>query len=136
MSDYNGILDYSGWVEIHLEENLNGFNGRKQFFREIEPYISDFNRYTYRMILYQPMNFADKYFISGVHNHAGTYFDDLLSLLKVIGEKAPLSYGLVYVLFAEHPVYWNEYRVFRLAKGIITEHEDILLSPCNPTVEN
>ncbi len=75
------------------------------------------------------------YHIYGAHNHTLTYLDDLMELFKTIGEKAPGSFGLLYVRLSEDPVYWNKYKVFRLAKGVLTEHEDTLLSPCSPIIE-
>jgi hypothetical protein len=56
-------------------------------------------------------------------------------LLRWIGEKYPLSYGLLYVHDDEHPAQNNEFVVYRLAHGRVTEFADCLLSPFEPTVD-
>ncbi|MEV4597063.1 Imm7 family immunity protein [Amycolatopsis sp. NPDC049253] len=44
---------------------------------------------------------------------------------------APGSYGLVQV-HDEDPVHSNEFRVGRLARGVLTEHREPLLAPVSP----
>jgi len=139
MNDYNGMVDYNGWIKIHMHYDDDDvvFNGSdlKRFLEEMEPLESSFNNIFNRFIEYIPVNGMSGYHIYGAHNHNLNYFDDLMELYKTIGKKAPGSFGLLYVRLPEHPVYWNQYRVFRLANGILTGHEDTLLSPCRPIIE-
>jgi Immunity protein 7 len=134
------MLNYNGWVQIHMnvDDDLDNIDHSDltRFFAEIEPHISDFNKYSNRFIEYKEFSWTNNYFIFGMHNHVLTYLDDLMALFETIGKKAPGSFGLLYVRLPEDPIYWNKYRVFRLAKGVVTEHEDTLLSPCRPTIED
>jgi hypothetical protein len=56
-------------------------------------------------------------------------------LFRWVGEQYPLSYGLLYVHDDEDPTRSNEFVVYRLAHGAVTEFADSLLSPFVPTVE-
>lgn len=68
-------------------------------------------------------------------NHWGIEAAAVVDLYKFIGEAAIGSYGLLYLMDDEDPGYDNKFRVFRLAKGVLKECEDNLLSPINPTLE-
>jgi hypothetical protein len=134
------MIEFNGWITInmHANDNLDIIDGSDlaQFFIEMEPLISAFNKYPSRFIERKRNSFIDTYFVSGFHNHVLTYFDDLITLCNTIAKKAPGSFGLIYVRFPEDSNSWNKYRVFRIAKGVVTEHEDTLLSPCRPTIED
>ncbi|MBP2323274.1 hypothetical protein JOF56_003659 [Kibdelosporangium banguiense] len=60
--------------------------------------------------------------------------DDVLAFLA---EHLPGSYGLMYERDDEmtEPPGGNAFRVRRLARGVVTEHDDPFLSPANPTIE-
>jgi hypothetical protein len=67
----------------------------------------------------------------GLRNHRQ---EGPLELLRWVAERYPWSYGLLYVLNDENPQRSNEFVVSRLARGVVTEHADALLSPAEPTV--
>jgi hypothetical protein len=56
-------------------------------------------------------------------------------LFRWIGGRYPWSYGVLYVRDDEDPDHGNEFAVYRLARGVLTEHADAILSPAVPTVE-
>ncbi|WP_410611889.1 Imm7 family immunity protein [Amycolatopsis sp. lyj-109] len=62
--------------------------------------------------------------------------DEIRTLVAKVGRLAPGSYGLLYVHDDEHPEHRLSFRVFRLARGRVTEHADHLLSPVIPTLED
>jgi len=139
MDTYNGIFSYNGWIHISMnadtDDDKDDRSDLKAFFDYMEPIVLDFNSNHSRFIEHVPLNFANYYYIGGLHNHMLCYFDELLTLYKKIGEIAKGSFGLLYVRLCEDPEDWNQYKVFRMAKGVVTEHEDALLSPCRPTIE-
>jgi hypothetical protein len=54
-----------------------------------------------------------------------------------IGAVAPGSFGLLYTWNDEGPAsVSNRFEIRRLVRGILSIHEDTLLSPCIPTVED
>jgi len=71
--------------------------------------------------------------IAGCMNHRTSELDQVLDLMRFIASVGPGSYGLLYIWDDEATE--NEFRVYRLARGILTEHSDTLLSPCIPTIE-
>ena len=68
----------------------------------------------------------------GLRNHR---FQPIIDVFSWIGENLPESYGLLYVHDDESEVHDNEFRVWRLARGQLTELDDPFLSPYVPTVE-
>lgn len=79
-------------------------------------------------------NGADFLSWHGEHNHRGDAWPE--RLLRSIGEAAPGSYGLLYVLDDEDPTNDNRFRVLALRRGDIVEASDELLSPFIPTCED
>lgn len=63
--------------------------------------------------------------------------EEIINLYQFIADQAPGSYGLLYTRDDEDiEGYDNEFRVFVLARGIIQQKEDVLLSPFVPIVED
>lgn len=60
----------------------------------------------------------------------------LTGFLGHVGAIAPGSYGLLHLRDDEEPAHDNEVRVLRLARGNVTQHTELLLSPCIPTLED
>lgn len=72
--------------------------------------------------------------LGGFSNHRTS--PEIVGLFSHVGTVAPGSYGLLHVRDDEDRGHENEVRVLRLARGIVTEHTEALLSPCIPTVED
>jgi hypothetical protein len=70
--------------------------------------------------------------MSGLRNHRQ---EDVIDFFRWLAARAPGSYGLLYVHDDEDPKAENDFRVYRLAKGKLTEMADPFLSPYFPTVE-
>ena len=68
----------------------------------------------------------------GLRNHR---YNPVIDLFRAIGQQFPESYGLLYVHDDESPTHANEFRVWRLAMGMLEERDDLFLSPYVPTVE-
>ncbi|GGM81777.1 hypothetical protein GCM10012275_60490 [Longimycelium tulufanense] len=74
--------------------------------------------------------------VAGAPNHRRGEADDLEHLLHFIAERAPGSYGLIYV-WDDEAQDWpghNAFKVLVLARGKVTERADPFLSPIVPTV--
>lgn len=68
----------------------------------------------------------------GLQNHRN---EPLIRVFKEIAETWPESYGLLYVWDQEHKQLYNEFQVFRFARGSVEEMTDPFLSPCMPVIE-
>ena len=74
--------------------------------------------------------------LGGFPNHRGTQGSEVINLFAKVGHLAPGSYGLLYVHDDEDPECQLNFRVFRLVRGTVTEHDDQFLSPVIPTLED
>ncbi|VTS06801.1 Uncharacterized protein OS=Leptolyngbya sp. Heron Island J GN=N836_31190 PE=4 SV=1: Imm46 [Tuwongella immobilis] len=68
----------------------------------------------------------------GLRNHR---FHPVIELFQWVATELPDSYGLLYLRDDEAEGHENEFRVWRLARGVFEERSDPFLSPCTPTVE-
>lgn len=68
----------------------------------------------------------------GLRNHR---FWPVIELFRWVATELPDSYGLLYVRDDEADGQENEFRVWRLARGVFEERPDPFLSPYFPTVE-
>ncbi|KDN16798.1 immunity 7 family protein [Amycolatopsis rifamycinica] len=69
----------------------------------------------------------------GIDKH-GAQSTDLLTLFTRAGELAPGSYGLLYTWDDQDTENDNNFRVYRMARGQVTEREDPHLTPVAPTI--
>lgn len=75
--------------------------------------------------------------VHGLRNHR---YEPVIDLFRWVAANLPASYGLLYVHDDEdngrtgHD-YSNCFRVWRLARGHLSEQDDPFLSPCIPTIE-
>jgi hypothetical protein len=74
--------------------------------------------------------------LAGMPNHRGVWGTQVIEFFARIGQIAPGSFGLLYVWDDEDSDHANEFRIFRLVRGGVTEHAASLLSPVVPTVED
>ncbi len=64
----------------------------------------------------------------------GAQADELLTLFTRAGELAPGSYGLLFTWDDQDTENDNNFRVYRMARGQVTEREDPHLTPVAPTI--
>jgi hypothetical protein len=74
--------------------------------------------------------------LGGFPNRRGTWGPAVIDLFAKVGHLAPGSYGLLYVHDDEDSEHMLNFRIFRLVRGTVTEHADLLLSPVIPTLED
>ena len=72
----------------------------------------------------------------GLSNHRGLLEKALIDMFREIGEKAPGSYGLLYLSDNENFEFDNEFRVGKLARGKFEFVTDRYLSLRIPTIED
>ena len=75
--------------------------------------------------------------VHGLRNHR---YLPVIDLFRWAAENLPEAYGLLYVRDDEDERdedmdITNAFRVWRVAQGKCSEHEDSFLSPCVPTIE-
>ena len=74
--------------------------------------------------------------IAGHKNHR---YEPVIDLFDWLAANGPGSYGLLYVQDDEdfkRGSYENEFRAWKLARGVLEEQSDPFLSPCIPIIED
>lgn len=69
-------------------------------------------------------------------NHMSSDIKEIISFYKIVGKVAKGSYGLLYVHNDEDKDSYNHFIVYRLVRGIVEMHQDNLLSPIVPIIED
>ncbi|WP_329316930.1 Imm7 family immunity protein [Streptomyces sp. NBC_01262] len=127
------MFEYHGWITIRetaadaddsaqLRQIVESLRHRIQ--QIASPYLLDLRW----------MNGEPFIHLGGFSNHRTS--PEIFDLFSHVGSVAPGSYGLLHVRDDEDRGHGNEVRVLRLARGIVTEHTEALLSPCIPTLED
>lgn len=128
------VFEYHGWIAVHDsagdddEAALHAIVERiRRRLDELDsPYLADLRW----------MNGVPYLHLAGHPNHRARHGDQIVALFAEIGRLAPGSYGLMYTSDGEDPRQHNEFRVFRMARGRVSEHADPFLSPRAPTLED
>ena len=130
------MVEFKGWISI-----LNATDGEEQSdmlestivqIRTLLEPLKGFNQF----FDLQALNGTYTLWIGGDHNHDSGYSDSLLALLNQISKIARGSYGVVYLRWPEDRISYNEFKIYRIAKGKVSIEEDKLLSPCTPIIED
>ncbi|MGW1216180.1 Imm7 family immunity protein [Streptomyces sp. NPDC002499] len=127
------MFEYHGWItlretavddddESRLRQVVDDL--RLRIAQMASPYLLDLRW----------MNGEPFIHLGGHSNHRSS--PDVVGLFEHVAEVAPGSYGLLHVRDDEDLGHENEVRVFRLARGAVTEHTEGLLSPCVPQLED
>lgn len=127
------MVEVHGWITLREtyklveEENIEGILEKIQ--REIDSCA-------YPSLQIKVNN--GEYFIefSRYANHRSGDVTDLLSLFETVGRIAEGSYGLLYMHDDEDREHYNDFVVYRLARGRVTVFQDSFLSPLIPVVED
>ncbi len=124
-------FEFHGWATIRYHTHDTNFDLQDECWAKVENHISFLP--VPEMVQLRRYNGCDSLHIAGQHNHRSEY---VIELFKWIGQVAPGSYGILYILDLEDDKHENEFRVWKLSRGLLTENEDPFLSPYVPTVED
>lgn len=124
------MVEYHGWLTLH--DDTPEDDRIWEINREVRAKIAEMDADN-RILGMKVVNGSHMAWFAGLTNHRSADIEEVFDLLDFVARRAPGSFGLLYLWDdAEHE---NEFRVWRLAKGKLTEHRDELLSPCIPTIE-
>ncbi|MDC7125804.1 MAG: Imm7 family immunity protein [Spirochaetales bacterium] len=125
------MVEFHGWATIRYHTYDTDTDLQNQCWKKIEDHISSLP--VPKMVHLQRYNGCDSLHIAGQHNHEAGY---VIELFKWIAQDAPGSYGILYFQDDEDVKHENEFRVWRLCRGSLSENDDPFLSPYVPTVED
>ncbi|MFJ9784450.1 immunity 7 family protein [Amycolatopsis sp. NPDC101161] len=127
------MFEYHGWVTI--QATASGDDDAALLERLVDRVhrairdAGDFDLVDLRWSAGMPM-----LHFGGFDKHGGRLGPELLEVFTRVGELAAGSYGLLHVWDDQDPEHDNEFRVYRMARGQVTEREDPHLTPVAPTV--
>lgn len=129
------MIEINGWVSIHITADGEEDSDKlKEVISIINRKIQDIAAFN-QFFEIKAMNGCYTLYIGLNHNHDNGYYDSIHQLSNDIGKIAPGSYGLIYVRNDEDFSDFNKFKVLRIAKGVVTNEEDNLISPCSPIIE-
>lgn len=129
------FVEFKGWVSINNNRDEGSYDDLKKVIIQLNAFIDSLGL-KHQLCEIRSIGLMDILLIGGVYNHDNGYSDALLSLLNKVAELTPLSYGLVYVRRPEDEFAWNDFKVYKVARGSVTIENDPFLSPCNPIIES
>ena len=131
------MFEFHGWatirVDYHDDPDMDVHRGREEAaiarlrvaMKEADDEFSLFD-------LRRTSNELIVLLTHGLRNHR---YDPVIDLFRWLAAELPDSYGLLYIRDDEAPEQDNEFRAWRLARGLFEELSDPFLSPFIPTVE-
>ena len=133
------MVTYYGWVE--LRETTGDEFEPGYMFRTIDELKVEVARYEepgYREITLRPVNGWWVLLVAGSRNRRHVGLDDTIELLRWVAKKLPGSFGLLYVLDDEdqRAEFRESLAVWKLARGVLEEKIDGVLSPIIPVIED
>ena len=134
------MYEFHGWVTIRESPGEQGEDQQllERLVADFRAQIRSYNWTSGGALLLDWFNGAYHVLASGLFNHADSRAVQLLELFTAVAERAPGSYGLVYVHDDEVDdlAARNRFQVWVLARGRLYYREDPFLSPYVPTVED
>lgn len=123
------MFEYHGWIA--LRSTAEAVDDEPPLrLGEIQALVDELAGYA--LMDLQAMNGTYYVHVGGNPNRRGVHGAAVIDLFTQVGRLAPGSYGLLYV----HDEVDADFRVFRLVRGVVTEHADSFLSPVIPTLED
>ena len=128
------MFEFHGWASINYDTHDTDTALQDECWSRVEERVRKLGSELVRM---QRYNGCDSLHLGGQHNHRTEY---VIDLFRWLAENTPGTYGLLYVRDDEDNSrggdHGNEFRVWKLCRGSLSELGDPFLSPCIPTVED
>lgn len=130
------MYQYHGWavLSISVDDESNHIEDSKMLL-QVHNYISKMKD-NMDIIEVKAINGQYHFWMTGFSNHKPQSQYNPINILKELGRLALGSYGTLYVYDDEDSVYFNEFRVYVLTRGKVSEKSDTFLSPLIPTIAN
>ena len=128
------MFEFHGWASVQYHTHDIDSSLQDQCWQHLVNYVATIPN---SLVHLQRCNGCDSLSVAGQHNHRSNY---IIELFQWVAEHASGSYGLLYVRDDEDDSrngnFSNEFRVWRLCRGRLTECDDPFLSPVIPTIED
>jgi len=130
------MYEYHGWITVRETPENTDEDRIGEILSELREHIGRLN-WVSGVLDLRAANGEYHLWTAGNENRKPLPEYDPVNLFRYVGEKAPGSYGILYVWDDEDPDgYHNCFRVYVLARGKLQERDDPFLSPCVPVIED
>jgi hypothetical protein len=130
------MFEFHGWITIHETPSEVDSGKLEEIVNKIKLKIEELAWESNLLKLYA-VNGSHRLCIDGYTNHKSNEAKDIITLVEFVADLASGSYGILYIRDDEDiNGLDNEFIVYVLARGNITEKKDPFLSPFIPNVES
>ncbi|MEO2207978.1 Imm7 family immunity protein [Paenibacillus pabuli] len=130
------MYEYHGWATIRESASFEEDEDQYDLAIEhLQNYIEELN-WTSGVLDLRAVNGDFQLWVAGLNNHQPESKDDPIEVMKKVGELAQGSYGVLYVRDSDDAESSNQFKVYTLIRGKVTENDDPFLSPFIPTLED
>lgn len=127
------MVEIHGWITIRETYKVIDTDETDKIIKSL---VKDLKNIEYLNPEIKWMNGQSYLQLSLYSNHWGEDCDEIIKIYKLIADKAEGSYGLLYVYNDEDRINFNEFIVYRLARGKVEAYKDKYLSPYIPVIED
>ena len=127
-------VEYHGWITLRDSPGDPEEDRTPEIAARVGERLRDMEA-EHRIVGMKAVNATYIVWLGGCTNHRSADVDEVFGLFHLVASSAPGSYGLLYV-WDDETGDENQFRVWRLARGRLSEHADPFLSPCIPTIED
>jgi len=132
------MVEYHGWAVIRVSADATEDEPEHvvgDMVQRIQHRIAGISS-EQRILGLRCVNGAYLLWAAGYTNHRGADVEEIIAFYSFLATEAPGSYGLLYVQDDEDPQGRdNEFQVWKLARGRLSDERDVFLSPYDPVVE-
>jgi hypothetical protein len=128
------MIDFSGWIFLSDSTVESELVEVERCVSELRCRIEELNLSSSCFRFENPGG-QPVLLLSGMANRRRAEHDDFDAFLARLARDLPGSWGVIYWRDDESET-GNAYRVIRVSRGAVTIHDDVLLSPCNPVIED
>ncbi|SEB20862.1 Imm7 family immunity protein [Paenibacillus sp. 276b] len=130
------MYEYHGWATIRESASFEEDEDQYELvIQQLKEYVQELE-WPSGVLDLRAVNGDFQLWIAGLNNHKPVSKYDPTEVLKKVGEIAPGSYGVLYVRDSDDLEFSNQFKVYSLIRGGITEHHDTFLSPFIPKLED
>ncbi|WP_020668965.1 Imm7 family immunity protein [Amycolatopsis nigrescens] len=129
------MFEYHGWVTISETPGVDADDALlHRAVERVRRKLAELGDYHLQDLRW--MNGRPALHLAGFVNHRGSWGGRILDLYGQVARLAPGSYGLLYVHDDEDAFHGDDFRVYRMARGQVTEHTDPFLTPVSQATED
>ncbi|MCO5996263.1 Imm7 family immunity protein [Actinoallomurus rhizosphaericola] len=130
------MFEYHGWITIQSSAGDEDLADLEAAHARVEKQLELLRGGT-SLVDLRWVNGMSQLHISGLLNRRAGEGQSVIDAFNRVGEVAPGSYGLLYILDDEDPAgNGNEFQVLVMRRGQVSQQSDPFLSPCVPVIED